>query len=63
MKIKNKRILKNGVSAGYVLQKDGTWKWQFLNRFVKKKGGMNIKEGRLSKLESKRIKIILLKVN
>ena len=36
-KIKGKRILKNGVTAGYVLQKDGTYKWKFLKRTNKNK--------------------------
>lgn len=30
MKIKGKRILKNGVTAGYVKQKDGSWRFRFL---------------------------------
>jgi len=28
--IKGKRVLKNGALAGYVKQRDGSWKWQFL---------------------------------
>ena len=32
MKIKGKRILRNGTVAGYVLQKDKTWRWQFLKK-------------------------------
>jgi hypothetical protein len=50
MKIKGKRTLKNGVLAGYVLQKDGSWKWSFL-----KGGKKNIEEGRLKKLKQYRI--------
>jgi len=50
MKIKGKRILKNGVLAGYVLQKDGSWKWSFL-----KGGKKKIEEGRLEKLKKNRI--------
>ena len=38
MRIKGKRILKNGVLAGYVQQKDGSWKWRFISG-PKKKGG------------------------
>ena len=37
MKTKNVRTLKNGVTAGYVLQKDGTWKWRFLTGPTKTK--------------------------
>ena len=40
MRVKGKRVLKNGVVAGYVLQKDGTWKWRFLKGPTKKKGGV-----------------------
>jgi len=50
MKIKGKRILKNGVVAGYVLQKNGTWRWRFIKGPSKKKGGQNIQQGRLHKL-------------
>ena len=32
MEVKNKRILKNGTLAGYVKQKDGSWKWTFLKK-------------------------------
>ena len=38
MRVKGKRVLKNGVVAGYVKQKDGSWKWRFLGG-PKKKGG------------------------
>ena len=31
-KIKGKRVLKNGAVAGYVKQKNGTWRWSFLPR-------------------------------
>lgn len=30
--VRGRRVLKNGVSAGYVKQKNGTWKWSFLKR-------------------------------
>ena len=33
-KVKGRRVLKNGAHAGYVKQKDGTWKWSFLSRSV-----------------------------
>lgn len=37
MKIKGKRILKNGVTAGYVYYKnDKKWKWRFLKGPKKK---------------------------
>ena len=45
MHVKNIRVLKNGVSAGYVLQKDGTWKFRFLK---KKTGGYIKKENNFS---------------
>ena len=51
MKVKGKRVLKNGVLAGYVRQKDGTWKWRFLKGPSKKKGG-EITEGRLNRFKS-----------
>ena len=42
-KVKGKRILKNGVTAGYVRQKDGSWRFRFLKGSKKKnlikKGG------------------------
>ena len=31
-KVKGRRVLKNGAHAGYVKQKDGTWKWSFLSK-------------------------------
>jgi len=31
-KVKGKRVLKNGTVAGYVRQKDGSYKWRFLKR-------------------------------
>lgn len=48
MRVRNKRVLKNGVTAGYVQQKDGSWKWKFIGGSKKttkrkttaKKGGM-----------------------
>ena len=44
-KIKNKRVLKNGAIAGYVLQKDGSWKWRIVgsNKKTYKGGNKNIK--------------------
>ena len=54
MKIKGKRILKNGVLAGYILQKDGSWKWRFITGPSKIRGGQNIKDGRLNRLTSRR---------
>ena len=39
MRVRNKRVLKNGVLAGYVLQKDGTWKFRFLKGKRKKQRG------------------------
>jgi hypothetical protein len=56
MCVKGKRILKNGAVAGYVLQKDGTWKWRFIKGPSKKKGGVNNRlnnNGRLKKLKQK----------
>jgi hypothetical protein len=35
-KVKGKRILKNGVTAGYVKQKDGSWRFRFLKGAAKK---------------------------
>ena len=32
MQVKGRRVLKNGAVAGYVKQRDGTWKWRFLPR-------------------------------
>ena len=29
-KVRGRRVLKNGTVAGYVQQKNGTWKWSFL---------------------------------
>lgn len=52
MRVKGKRVLKNGVTAGYVKQEDGSWKWRFLSgpKKSKKRGGVkinnNIKPGR-----------------
>jgi len=39
MKVKGVRILKNGTKAGYVKQKDGSWKWRFISGKTKMKGG------------------------
>lgn len=40
MRIKGKRVLKNGAIAGYVKQSDGSWKWRIISG--PKKGGFNI---------------------
>ena len=42
--IKNQKVLKNGTSAGYVKQTNGTWKWQFI-----KYGGVKNKKPSTSK--------------
>ncbi len=44
---KNKRVLKNGAIAGYVLQKDGSWKWRIVKGPKKnyKKGGNPLGNG------------------
>lgn len=44
MKIKGKRVLKNGTTAGYIKQKDGSWKWRFITGPRKKKqlGGYKV---------------------
>ena len=41
MRVKGKRVLKNGVTAGYVKQEDGSWKWRFLSgpKKSRKRGG------------------------
>ena len=46
-KIKNKRVLKNGAIAGYVLQKDGSWKWRIVKGPKKnyKRGGNPLGNG------------------
>ena len=31
-KVRGRRVLKNGAVAGYIKQKNGTWKWSFLKR-------------------------------
>lgn len=30
--VRGRRVLKNGTVAGYVKQKNGTWKWSFLSK-------------------------------
>lgn len=42
MRVKGKRVLKNGVTAGYVRQEDGSWKWRFLSgpKKSRKRGGI-----------------------
>ena len=41
MRVKGKRVLKNGVTAGYVKQEDGSWRWRFLSgpKKSRKRGG------------------------
>ena len=39
MQVKGKRVLKNGALAGYVKQKDGTWKWRIIKGPTKNKRG------------------------
>jgi len=41
MKTKGVRTLKNGATAGYVKQKDGSWKWRIITgpKKQKQKGG------------------------
>jgi len=39
MKIRGKRILKNGTTAGYIKQKDGSWKWRFITGPRKRQSG------------------------
>lgn len=53
MKIKGVRILKNGVKAGYVKQKDGKWKFRFLKKKKKIVGGEYIinKDIEIEKIE------------
>lgn len=44
MKVKGKRILKNGAVAGYVYyNKDKKWKWRIINGPKKKRGGEKLK--------------------
>lgn len=52
MKTKGVRTLKNGTIAGYVLQKDGSWKWRFI-KGSSKKGGENIQIERINRLKRK----------
>jgi len=43
MKIKNKRVLKNGAVAAYVYYKnEKKWKWRIIGRTRKQKGGVNV---------------------
>ena len=37
MKVRGKRTLKNGATAGYVKQSDGSWKWRFIKGSGKSK--------------------------
>lgn len=60
MRVRNKRILKNGSMAGYVLQKDGTWRFRFLKGIKKQKGGFN---WNLSEDEKKKINESLTEVS
>ena len=41
MNIKGKRILSNGVIAGYIKQSDGSWKWRFIGHSNSKGGVCN----------------------
>lgn len=43
MEIKNKRILKNGTLAGYVKQKDGSWRFRFISSKKKRRKKNKIK--------------------
>jgi hypothetical protein len=52
MQIKGKRILKNGVMAGYVKQLDGSWKWRFISGPKKKRGGTKKYLNMLNKVNS-----------
>lgn len=42
MRVKGKRVLKNGVTAGYIRQEDGSWRWRFLSgpKKSRKRGGV-----------------------
>lgn len=39
MKIRGKRVLRNGAIAGYVLQKNGLWRWRIVGNVKSRKGG------------------------
>ena len=53
MKVRDAKILKNGCNAGYIKQKDGSWKWSFLQ-----KGGVyNVGNIVYDKNSGKKIKI------
>lgn len=40
MRVKGKRVLKNGAVAGYVYYiKEKKWKWRIINGATKQKGG------------------------
>jgi hypothetical protein len=55
MRIKNKRVLKNGAIAGYVYyKKDKKWKWRIVGHVKNKKGGVR-SEGCQNKIEWKDI--------
>ena len=54
MKIKGKRVLKNGALAGYVKQRDGSWKWRIIKGPTKNKTGGGIRSCKLiKKMEEK----------
>jgi hypothetical protein len=63
MRVRNKRVLKNGVLAGYVLQKDGTWKFRFLKGKRKKQRGGNALDWRLTQKDKTLIRNNLKKIN
>jgi len=43
MRVKEKRILKNGAVAGYVYySKEKKWKWRIINGSTKQKGGIKV---------------------
>lgn len=63
MRVRNKRILKNGVLAGYVLQKDGTWKFRFLKGKRKKQRGGNALDWHLTQKQEELISNNLRKLS
>lgn len=52
MRVKGKRVLKNGALAGYVKQKDGSWKWRIIKGPNKKIGGNNVKKMLIQRLDN-----------
>ena len=63
MRVRNKRVLKNGVLAGYVLQKDGTWKFRFLKGKRKKQRGGNALDWHLTPKQKEEISTNLRKLS